>query len=224
MTGNATADQLRAAAQAGDVDEVRALLEPPKPASTHSAMDDRLRAAAQAGDVAEIRAFLEGGGDVRGTDWLGMTALHWAAYRGHAAAVEALLAGGGAVRARDRYGRTALHCAAAWDRCAAIRALLAGGADVDARNHNGETPRDSAVRRGRRAAAALLDPDAPRAAAAPPADAGAEEGRWCEVRRTLQGRGRREEGPPSYVVVEATEGGEDDVAASPAGPADAPPS
>lgn len=129
---------LLAAARAGDVGALRALLDGGAPLDT--ADDDGRRAlhwAALGGSAAAVELLLDRGADLDAPARLGMTALHWAALAGKARAAEALLRRGADPGAPNAYGLTPLHEAATPELA---QLLLARGARLEARDRRDMTP------------------------------------------------------------------------------------
>ncbi|CAM9617795.1 unnamed protein product, partial [Scytosiphon promiscuus] len=101
-------------------------------------------------DAEMTRTLLKHGADVKSTDTLGYTALHWAADEGGSAVIDALVENGADLEARssvvilrDAYtskGLTPLHVAAFWHRLEGMASLLHNGASIQARDDDGLTP------------------------------------------------------------------------------------
>ena len=131
------------AAQRGDVEEVRALLQ--KGADANGAQTDGLTAlhwAAMNNDLEIIELVLYAGAAVRPLTRLGgYTPLHLAARNGNAEAVSRLLEAGANPNRFTTTGVTATHFAAQANSSLAIVALAQHEADVDARDtFSGRTP------------------------------------------------------------------------------------
>ncbi len=128
--------QLHEAAEAGDLERVRALIAAGADvdATTRLGAYTPLHLAAAAGRGDAARALIDAGADVHATTETGdVVALHFAAAAGDPTLVRALLAAGADVDARESSrGQTPLVFAVAEDRLDAVRALLEGGADVEA--------------------------------------------------------------------------------------------
>ncbi len=162
LTGAATGapdSPVADAAQRGDADAVRALLQ--GGADANAAQSDGMTAlhwAAARNDATIARALLYAGATVQARTRLGgYTPLHLASRAGSREVVDVLVAQGADVDAYTATGVTALHFAADADAAAVAAALLAGGADVDARDDFSQrTPLMFAAVRGADAAARVL--------------------------------------------------------------------
>lgn len=149
------------AAQAGDVAQVRALLQ--QGADANAAQADGLTAlhwAAMSNNRQIVDLLLYAGATVRPLTRVGgYTPLHLAARAGHEDVVGALLAGGANANAFTTTGVTAMHFAAQANAAGVIRALSAHGGDVDAPDaFQSRTPLIfAASRNASSAVAALLD-------------------------------------------------------------------
>jgi ankyrin repeat protein len=129
---------LHRAAYAGDVQQVRVLLQKgARPDAANRYGLTPLALAAGGGHADIVTLLVEGGATVRAADAPlrdGQTTLMLAARAGSVASIEALLAHGAVPNAAERRtGTTALMWAALDDRGDAIRALVRAGADVNAR-------------------------------------------------------------------------------------------
>jgi ankyrin repeat protein len=126
-------DATRAAAEGGNVEALRVLLEKiPDVAVTrdddgHTLLID----AAKGGSIDVVRLVLERGAPVNEKGPGGLTPLHVAAESGHDAIVRVLLDLGAEVNARDDAGMEPLHKAADESRDGVVRLLLDSGADVN---------------------------------------------------------------------------------------------
>ena len=132
------------AARAGQLDEVRALLDRGEEGFDVNAIDvlrrTALMEAAQGGHMAIMIALLAVQGiDVNLTEGNGATALMMAAQLGHTEIVAALLASGCDVNTVDNDGDTALMLAAHNGHTETVAALLASGCDVNAADNDGAT-------------------------------------------------------------------------------------
>ena len=120
-------------------------------------MDAALHAAVCRDDLTAAEHCLVAGARPAAVDHGGWSALHVAACLGLAA-----MAHGATVDARTDVGSTPLHFADSAEYCRVLKSsciplLLAAGADPRCRDFDGLTPADVARRRGRLAAAALLE-------------------------------------------------------------------
>jgi ankyrin repeat protein len=114
-----------------------------------------LHHAAGFGTLETLTWLLDAGADVKATNRLGSTPLHWAIH--DEAKVRLLLARGAGVNTRQRAGRTPIYQAALLGNGHAIlRLLLQHGADPNLRTANGRTPLMAAATRGDAEALRLL--------------------------------------------------------------------
>ena len=157
--GNATSDglplQLNLYAAGGEMvgtitvevdglDAVRALGMDNNAKSRARVQDDLSRAACR-GDADALRRCLELGADLRKSDALGQTALHWAAAApsvdASAPTVDACLrAGANVTGPPNLVGMTPLHWASAWGEIHNVRALIRSGAPREALDIQQRTP------------------------------------------------------------------------------------
>jgi len=147
------------AAQRGDVEEVRALLQ--RGADANGAQPDGLTAlhwAAMNNDLEIIELVLYAGATVRPLTRLGgYTPLHLAARNGNAEAISQLLEAGANPNRFTTTGVTATHFAAQANSALAIAALAHHEADIDARDtFSGRTPLIFAAARNATAAVRAL--------------------------------------------------------------------
>lgn len=151
--GAPPADPLHRAAWAGQVDELRALVQG---GAALDAVDDAglapLHWAAVAGQSAAAQLLLSSGADPNARARFDLTPLHWAALAGRAELVPLLVHRGARVDARNLYGMTPLHEAA---DAKVVAALLAAGAPRDVPDDWGRTPLH--VARSEAVALALLE-------------------------------------------------------------------
>jgi ankyrin repeat protein len=125
------------AAEAGDVEKVRALLVA-GPALIDAKNDKGvtpLWLAAREGHLAVVKLLLENGAAVDAKDSVGATPLWLATFKGHLAVVKLLLEKGAAVDAKDSEGATPLWFATSDGNLAVVKLLLEKGANpnVEAR-------------------------------------------------------------------------------------------
>ena len=145
------------AAQRGDIETVRALLEAGADANGADIYGETpLHWAASRVQEAVARMLLKAGADVNAVDSDGRIPLHIAAMYGHEVVVRILLDAGADVTAVNGWGSTPLHWAARNGYEAVVRVFLAAGADVNAADSDGETPLYLAAGGGRKAVARLL--------------------------------------------------------------------
>lgn len=132
-------DRLYTAAQHGDLNGIRAALEPGflgldrvKVDATDDIGRTALMAAARAGQEAAVRLLLDLGADINARDRDDVTALFYAALGGHTDVVSALTSAGADVRATSKDGLTALWHAAAHGHAESVLALASAGANPNA--------------------------------------------------------------------------------------------
>ncbi|KAG2500831.1 hypothetical protein HYH03_001593 [Edaphochlamys debaryana] len=134
-------ETLYKASDAGDIEQVRALLAAGADVNYIDKGTDQtpLLVAAWEGHTAVVQALLEAGAWVEATCGCGWRPLHHAAIQGHVPVMQALLAAGADVDAQDNNRRTPLILAARNGHLEAVRALLVGGANRKAANEYGWT-------------------------------------------------------------------------------------
>eukprot|EP00808_Paulinella_micropora_P021102 g66515.t1 len=131
-------EQLRKAAEVGDLERVQELLAQRADVETKGG-DWNRTALIQTGlngrtDIAQ--ALLAAGANVNAADKTGYMALHYAGGKGHTATAQALLAAGAHPEAKTlKDGYTALHEAGLWGHTATAQALLAAGAHTEAKDN-----------------------------------------------------------------------------------------
>jgi ankyrin repeat protein len=136
---------LHAAAQAGDMEEVRRLLATGQDLNARDAEGNTpLHLAAFNGQLDAVIALLAAGADANAQDAQGWTPIFKAAYNhemdcGFAPVVQALADAGGDVNHRIFYGLTPLMLAAGGGEAAVCEVLLNAGAEVKAANEGGRT-------------------------------------------------------------------------------------
>ena len=143
VMGCATTTPLMTAAEQGDVNTVKDLLD--KGADVNETGDfhsTALRQAAEKGNIGVIKLLLDRGANVNAQDAGGETALLVAALKGHSDAVKLLIERGADINVKNYNGWTALAFASKAD---IAKMLLDKGADVNASNDSGATPLSSAA-------------------------------------------------------------------------------
>ena len=135
--------QIAAAAQSGELEQVRALLK--KGLDVNEAQGDGTTAlhwAAIKGDAELAQMLIFAGANVRATTRIGAyTPLYLAAKGGHSGVVAALLTAGADAKAVTSNGTTPLMIAAAAGDTRSIASLIENGADINAKDGaKGETP------------------------------------------------------------------------------------
>lgn len=134
-----SAEQIRAAKEAGDAEKVYSLL---RWGARADEVEDLLLWAAWEGHSAVAKLLLADGVEVDAKDTHGRTPLHWAAGAGRLAEAKHLLSNGAEVDAKSTAGHTPLHWAALNKSMAVAKILLANGADPNAKDKDGNTPND----------------------------------------------------------------------------------
>lgn len=150
-------EQLRRAAQRGDVVTIRALLD--HGIDVNGRADNGRTAlidAAGTGQAEAIRTLLSAGAAVDARDANGETALLRAVRDRHDGAVTALLDAGASPDLPDQFGNTPLIVAAGNGQRDAVAALLAAGADITAQDEREWTALSAARLRGHDGIASLL--------------------------------------------------------------------
>ncbi|CAH8826309.1 unnamed protein product [Trichobilharzia szidati] len=109
------------------------LFSPVSQAFSLADLGKRLLDAAKNGDVEEVKNLISCGAPFT-TDWLGISALHFAAMNGHLSSCEALLRAGISRDARTKVDRTPLHLAAQEGHADIVELLLRSGADLGAKD------------------------------------------------------------------------------------------
>lgn len=155
----AVADEIHDAAQKGDLQRVRELLEAnPNLANQKDSGFGRtpLHWAARGVHLDVLRLLLEKGADPKAEDNSGITALHSACEGGLAKIVEILIEKDFYVNKPDRYGFSPLHYTARNGHKETAEVLLRNKADINAANLAGERPVHLARRAGKQDFAAML--------------------------------------------------------------------
>src|SRR6476660_8979564 len=136
-------DEVHAAAKAGDVAKVKAMLDA-NPALINAKGDygwTPLHVAAIEGQRAVVELLLAKGANVNARDRHGETPLTGAVINDSKEVMELLLAKGAEVNVKDSVlGRTPLHTAAVLGHSDVAELLLTKGAEVNVRDKDGKTP------------------------------------------------------------------------------------
>ena len=151
--------ELRAAAEAGSLEDVLALVAAAAPVDAPEAGGHRRTAlfiASQRGHLAVAEALLAAGADKDTAKDNGVTALFIASQNGHLAVVQALLAAGADKDTANDNGATALVIASQQGHLAVAEALLAAGAEKEAKAQGGFTALYVASEQGHLAVAQAL--------------------------------------------------------------------
>ncbi len=142
-------EELRRAAETGDIARVRTLLALGVDAqATDKGGKTALINAAWRGYEKVVEVMLEFGSDPDFTDQNGLSALTWSAVNGHAKAAGKLVEAGADVNHQDRFGMTPLMRAAWNGHKDVVEKLLESGAATDFRNGDRDTALDIARREG----------------------------------------------------------------------------
>ncbi len=153
------ADELFAAVQAGDGQQVKRLLHQGADVNARGIIDQTpLHNAASVGRTEVVRILLDHGADVGAVEQHGMTPLHVAAESGNSDVVVILLERGADVNVQDNAGFQPLHMAAAHGCVEAAEVLLDRGAELNARisAQDGQTALHAAAFMGHADVARLL--------------------------------------------------------------------
>ncbi len=142
LTGFATAGEIHNAAELGDLDRVKALLEGDSGLLNARATDGKtaMLSAAYMGNVEVVEYLLDAGADINARTNSNSVALHGAGYYGRDEVAKLLIARGADLNAANAYGFTPLLSACAGGRTAVARMLIEAGADITARNQEGAGP------------------------------------------------------------------------------------
>ena len=163
LVASACASPLHQAAERGDVQAVRALLDQGAQVNEEGDPGDKwlhataLHWAAARGHLQVMELLLDRGADVNVTIGHNQTPLHWASGTGQLKAVQLLLERGAEINAKTAYGDTALHEAAKGGHQQVVRLLLERGAMAGDTNRYGETPAAVAKDGGHLALAQMLE-------------------------------------------------------------------
>jgi ankyrin repeat protein len=128
------------AAEQGESDEVKALVEDGVGVNWRQFDETALHMAAEDRQGAAVQTLLELGADLSLTDDSGDSPLHIAARHGEVGLIESLIGAGADPNARNRDGETPLFDPARFGYLGAIEALVSLGADVNVQDHWGRTP------------------------------------------------------------------------------------
>ena len=132
ISGCADAPTLISAVEAGDVEEVRALLKEGADVDARNNLWETVLHQAVMNHRSDIiRILLDAGADVNIKDQWGKTPLFWAVYDGPIERVILFLDKGSDVNAKDNYGKTPLVSAAEGNHADIIKFLISKGADLD---------------------------------------------------------------------------------------------
>ena len=142
MTGCATTTPLMSAANSGDINTVKDLLN--KGADVNEISDNItvLMTVALKGQTEIVKLLIERGADVNGKGSGGTTVLMTAALKGHTEIVKLLIERGADVNAIDSAGVTALLLAAKFRHTETVKLLIERGADVEQALTNLESSSD----------------------------------------------------------------------------------
>jgi ankyrin repeat protein len=146
----AAAHEIHEAAQQGDLDRVKALIDasPELINATDEYGHTPLHLAASGGQNEIAEFLLAKDADVKVLNIQNQSALLYAAYFGNAKILEMLAARGARLNEPDILGRTPLHYAARQHNLEALMSLIANKAELDAKDSTGETPLYFSVRWG----------------------------------------------------------------------------
>jgi ankyrin repeat protein len=148
---------LHAAAEEGNIDIVRSLLEQGMDINGRNAKHQTpLDRAAHKGNVDVVRLLIERGAEVDSRDDLGWTPLHKASYSGQLEVSRVLVDHGANVNARERDHYTPIHLSAEQGHLGIVKLLLERGADIHALNSDGQTPYQSSLAFGNREVADIF--------------------------------------------------------------------
>ena len=149
---------LHAAAEEGNVDIVKSLLERGTDVCIRNDHDRTpLNLAAMKGNLEVVRLLIEwGAAEVDSRDKSGWTPLHEASRHGHLEVSRVLVDYGANVNAREHSHYTPMHLSAEQGHLGIAKLLLERGADMHALNVHGQTPYQSSLAFGHREFAGLL--------------------------------------------------------------------
>lgn len=146
------------AAELGDLDEVRALVEAGATVNPDNGIDDiPLRVAAQEGFYAVVGYLLDHGADPNWQTHAIESAIHYAAGNGRVRSLAMLLDhGGDADLPAPIWITTPLHWAARFGQLESAKLLVERGATINLQGNDGATPVDVAMHNGHEEVAAFL--------------------------------------------------------------------
>ena len=150
-------DALHNAANTGDVDTVRQLIDKGVNVNRKNGFGDTaLFRAARQGNAEIVRLLLEAGAKPNTQNHTGWGPLHTVSTQGYKEIIEMLLAAGAYVDVRNKNGWTPLFLAAGSGHLAIVQALWEANADIHAEDINGCTPILNAQKNGYQDVAKLL--------------------------------------------------------------------
>ena len=158
VTAAATAEDIHSAAETGDLDSVKVLLQqdPSRITAVDGGGYTPLHKASYAGQADVVRYLVELGADLDPVSSSGSTSLHGAAYYGHQAVVEILIEAGADVNVSNNGGYTPLLSALAGGHTDIARVLIAHGANPNVVTGEGQTVLMMAVQSSNKALTELI--------------------------------------------------------------------
>jgi hypothetical protein len=142
-------DSLSRAADAGNIDQVRTILDNGVNINTQNSFrDTALFRAARKNFVDIVRLLLQAGANPNQQNRTGWVPLHTASVQGFTEVVELLLKNGAIVDPRNKNGWTPLFLAAGSGHIQIVQQLLEAGADIEAEDSAGNTPINNAQKQG----------------------------------------------------------------------------
>ena len=152
-----TVRSLHAAAEEGNIDTLRSLLERGADINARDATNQiPLHRAAAKGHVDVVLLLIERGAEVDSCDNWGWTPLHRSSREGHLEVSRTLLDYGANVNARQQNHWTPIYLSASNGYLEIVKLLLERGADLHAINDTGQTPYQASLQTGNREIADLL--------------------------------------------------------------------
>lgn len=138
--------ELRLAAKAGNVEEIKRLLQAGAEINAFGKRKKRtaLHVAARRGNLEAVKYLVSAGAKLNTGSKKGYSPLHHAVMKGKLEVVEYLISAGADVNSVSNKGTTPLISAAVKGHTGIVQALLAQGADKTARSNNGNTAMDLA--------------------------------------------------------------------------------